>query len=278
MSKEVKFWFTTKTGKHIPVFEGETKQEALNRSIDKNKKSESDNDKKQRRVQEEAEAQRSWEKETDKKLSKMDTDERIEDLEGELKYLDTKKELTKVDKEMQAKYKEELADLKRLKDERLKEKQIAVAHSSSGSQKSTQSQHKQVIKELSDSKYTDGTYDIATKKTKDFSNGYQVTFCQIGDNYTDADYQTKVNECLKLSSDGKTYAGKFEGTPEISFHCADKQKAIAYAKANNQISIWDWKQNQLALEYEKLYGEDDPRTIAAWVRCEIKTGGTGRRK
>ena len=120
---------------------------------------------------------------------------------------------------------------------------------------STQSQHKRAIEELSDSKYEDGTYDISTKKTKEFPNGYQFTFCQIGDNYSDKEYQEKVNECLRLSSDGKTYAGKFESTPEISFHCSDKQKAIEYAKANNQKSIWDWE------------------------NCvEIKTGGTGRRK
>ena len=119
----------------------------------------------------------------------------------------------------------------------------------------TQAEHKQAVKELSSNKYEDGTYDIKTKKTVEFDNGYQVTFCQIGDNYSDADYAKKVNECLSLSSNGKTYAGKFEGTPEISFHCANKQQAIEYAKANNQISIWDWE------------------------KCEeIKTGGTGRRK
>ena len=108
------------------------------------------------------------------------------------------------------------------------------------SENSTQSVHKRAIAELNDSRYEDGTYDITTKKSVSFSNGYQVTFCQIGDNYTDADYQQKVNECLKMSSDGKTYAGKFGGSPEISFHCNSKEEAIAYAKANNQISIWDW--------------------------------------
>lgn len=122
------------------------------------------------------------------------------------------------------------------------------------SEHSTQSEHKRAIKELSDSKYEDGTYDITTKKTVSFDDGYQVTFCQIGDNYSDSEYQQKVNECLRMSSDGKTYAGKFESEPEISFHCKSREQAIAYAKANNQISIWDWK------------------------NCdEIKTGGTGRR-
>lgn len=119
----------------------------------------------------------------------------------------------------------------------------------------TQAQHAKVVKELSGAEYEDGTYDIDTKKTVEFPKGFQVTFCQIGDNYTPEEYAKKVNECLALSSNGKTYAGKFESTPEISFHCNNKEQAIAYAKANNQISIWDWE------------------------KCEtIETGGTGRRK
>lgn len=121
--------------------------------------------------------------------------------------------------------------------------------------KDTQRMHKKVIEELSSDKYEDGTYDIATKSVKSFDDGYQVTFCQIGDNYTDEEYAVKVNECLDRSSDRNVYAGKFEGTPEISFHFANRDEAIKYASENNQISIWDWKS------------------------CDqILTGGTGERK
>lgn len=117
---------------------------------------------------------------------------------------------------------------------------------------STQSVHKRAIQELSDKKYDNGTYDIQTKKAKEFPEGYQFTFCQIGDNYSDNDYQIKVDECLMRSSNKQTYAGKFGGTPEISFHCNSLEEAIKYGKENNQISIWDWK------------------------NCvEIRTGGTG---
>jgi hypothetical protein len=119
----------------------------------------------------------------------------------------------------------------------------------------TQRTHKKIVEELSDKSYEDGTYDIATKQTVDFDNGYQVTFCQIGDNYSDKEYANKVNECLDRSSNGKVYAGKFESTPEISFHFSNRDEAIRYARANNQISIWDWKNQE-----------------------EIKTDGTGRRK
>ncbi len=119
---------------------------------------------------------------------------------------------------------------------------------------STQDKHKQAVEELSKDKYEDGTYNISNFKPVEYEDGYQVTFCQIGDNYNAKEYDDRVNEFLSFSSDGKVLAGKFEGTPEISFHCADKVTAIALAKKYNQISVWDWK------------------------NCdEIKTGGTGRR-
>lgn len=119
----------------------------------------------------------------------------------------------------------------------------------------TQAAHKNAIEKLNSSEYDDGTYDLDTFKSVNYDSGFQVTFCQIGDNYSNAEYADKVNEFLSASSDGKTLAGKFESTPEISFHVNDKSKAVALAKKYNQISIWDWK------------------------NCdEVKTGGTGRRK
>ncbi len=186
--RKVKTWFTM-NGKHIPIFEGESKQDAVNRSIVKDNE-----DKKQEGIQR------------------------------------NKEEADKLNAEKKA-----------------RSKMTATTK--------TQSEHKKAIAELNTDKYEDGTYDIATKKPVEFPRGFQVTFCQIGDNYSDEDYAKKVNECLKNSSDGKTYAGKFESTPEISFHWNDREKAIAYAKANNQISIWDWETMDV-----------------------IPTGGTGERK
>lgn len=119
---------------------------------------------------------------------------------------------------------------------------------------STQSAHRQAVSRLSSSAYEDGTYDINTMQQVSYDSGFQVTFSQIGDNYSDSEYAEKVNEFLAVSSDGKTMAGKFEGTPEISFHCSDRDTAVRLAQKYNQISIWDW-------------GACD----------EIKTGGTGRR-
>ena len=119
----------------------------------------------------------------------------------------------------------------------------------------TQREHKSVVDLLNDSKYSDGTYDISNLRQIEYDHGYQVTFCQIGDNYSRAEYADKVNEFLNVSSDGKTLAGKFQGTPEISFHVNDLQTALALARKYNQISIWDWAND-----------------------TDISTGGTGRRR
>ncbi len=85
----------------------------------------------------------------------------------------------------------------------------------------TQDKHKAQIKELEKDRYSDGTYNLDTLKEVSYKNGYQVTFCQIGDNYNNSDYADRVNEFLKVSSDGIVSAGKFGGTPEVSFHIND---------------------------------------------------------
>ena len=118
----------------------------------------------------------------------------------------------------------------------------------------TQAEHQKATKELSSSKYPDGTYNVKTLKPVSYNSGYQVTFCRIGDNYSPKEYAAKVNEFLDISSDKVASAGKFQSTPEVSFHVKDKSVAIKKAKKYNQISVWDWKKFR-----------------------EIKTGGTGRR-
>jgi len=118
----------------------------------------------------------------------------------------------------------------------------------------TQAAHREAVSRLMSPNYDNGTYDLETMTPVEYNSGYQVTFSQIGDNYSDSEYADRVNEFLSVSSDGKTLAGKFEDTPEVSFHVDNKGTAIKLAKKYNQISIWDW-------------GNCD----------EIKTGGTGRR-
>lgn len=118
----------------------------------------------------------------------------------------------------------------------------------------TLTEHQRAISELSSSKYPDGTYNLKTLKPLSYNNGYQVSFCRIGDNYSPKEYAAKVNEFLDVSSDKIASAGKFQSTPEVSFHIKDKSVAIKKAKKYNQIGIWDWKND-----------------------ATIETGGTGKR-
>lgn len=119
----------------------------------------------------------------------------------------------------------------------------------------TQAAHRNAVSRLMSPDYEDGTYDLGTMRPVEYESGYQVTFSQKGDNYSDEEYASKVNEFLAVSSDGKTLAGKFEGTPEVSFHVDNRRTAVRLARKYNQISVWDWE------------------------NCdEIKTGGTGERR
>lgn len=106
---------------------------------------------------------------------------------------------------------------------------------------STQSFHASAIRQLSSPSVPDGTYNLDTMSTVEYSRGYQVTFSQIGDNYSAEEYASKVNEFLNASSDGIVSAGKYGGTPEVSFHVSDRRTAIRLAKKYNQESVFDWR-------------------------------------
>ena len=119
---------------------------------------------------------------------------------------------------------------------------------------------KEKRKMLENKTYSEGTYDIDTLAPVTYKEGYSVSFCQLGDKYLDEEYNELIAKFLAHSSDGKASLGKFEGTPELSFHVLSKREAIKLAKEFNQISIWDWEK-----------GNKD------WRKGEIYTGGTGRR-
>ena len=102
--------------------------------------------------------------------------------------------------------------------------------------------------------FSDGTYDVETLFPVEFIKGYQVTFCQEGDNYSDEEFLYLCEMFKAMSSDGKIYCGVFYHNPEISFHFADFESAVKMAKKFNQVSIWNWK-----------------------IGDEYKTGGTGKR-
>ena len=86
---------------------------------------------------------------------------------------------------------------------------------------------------------SDGTYDLDTGEKVNFGNeGYNVSFEQSSDDYTNSEYYDKIYEC-RNKCDGRVYGGVFGGDPEISFYTKDKKVALALMKKYNQHSIWD---------------------------------------
>ena len=120
--------------------------------------------------------------------------------------------------------------------------------------KSIKALHLEAMEALSSDLFEDGTYNLKTLEACSFDKGFQVTFCNEGDNCTDEKYAFLCSMFSELSCDGETYLGKFGGAPEVSWRFESKKLAKRLARAFNQISIWDWKHSK-----------------------EIKTGGTGKR-
>ena len=81
--REVKFWYTTKTGRHIPVFDGETKEQALNRAFGSKNNA----------------AEGRSKQSTDKKSTEIkNAQERAKSLNEEQKYQDRLKAGSKIEK------------------------------------------------------------------------------------------------------------------------------------------------------------------------------------
>ena len=108
------------------------------------------------------------------------------------------------------------------------------------------------VAELARDAYDVGTYNVDTLEPVTRSEGYQVTFFQVGADWDEAEFGWLV-EFFQDMGDGITYAGKFDGVPELSWCIKDKRTALQLARDYNQISVWDWAHG-----------------------CEILTGGTGR--
>lgn len=118
----------------------------------------------------------------------------------------------------------------------------------------TKALHAEAVEKLASPVFPDGTYNLKTLEAVSFNKGYQVSFCNVGDDYTADDYEFIVAMFTEISVDGVAYLGKFDGCSEISFHIMNKGTAIKYAKMFNQISVFDWSA----------------------MDC-IPTGGTGRK-
>ena len=90
----------------------------------------------------------------------------------------------------------------------------------------------------------DGTYSLETGKPISHDDGYQVSFQQSSDNYTDDEFNKKVEEMINHTN-LEAHVGVFGGEPEISFHVKDIKEAMKIAIEYNQHSIWDWKRSRI---------------------------------
>ena len=91
----------------------------------------------------------------------------------------------------------------------------------------------------------DGTYSFRNGKLvkENLKSGYQVSFFRP--EITDENIQSALKKFgSKL---GPAYLGLFEGSPEISYCFKDKDKAMEFAQAFNQYSIWDNKEGKQIL-------------------------------
>ena len=91
----------------------------------------------------------------------------------------------------------------------------------------------------------DGTYSFRNGKLvkENLKSGYQVSFFRP--EITDENIQSALKKFgSKL---GPAYLGLFEGSPEISYCFKDKDKAMKFAQAFNQYSIWDNKEGKQIL-------------------------------
>lgn len=116
---------------------------------------------------------------------------------------------------------------------------------------------------------TDGTYDLETGSSKDYSDGYQVTFSMTNMDFDDKTYRDLV-EKFKTHDHGTVDAGKYEGYPEISFNVTDLKTAAKLATKYNQISIWDWKNGKIIptkgtgayADYKPVTTQDISKSVA----------------
>lgn len=101
----------------------------------------------------------------------------------------------------------------------------------------------------------EGTYDYATGKPKDYSNGYSVSFHQNEPDdkgnwksdygrYSESEYDDNAKQLVE-ETNGELNIGYFSGTPEVSVWVKDFRTAVKMAKKYNQNSIWNWKKGKV---------------------------------
>lgn len=105
------------------------------------------------------------------------------------------------------------------------------------------------------STWSDGTYDLETGKSISYDTGFQVSFQQTSDSYSQEEYNEIVYK-LADTTESMPHVGVFKKDPEISFHCLDEGKVMKIMKEYNQHSAVAWKRLQEWNSNPKLQEED----------------------
>ena len=122
-------------------------------------------------------------------------------------------------------------------------------------------------------KKDDGTYSFRDGGLvkENLKSGYQVSFFRP--EITDENIQSALKKIgNKL---GPAYLGLFEGSPEISYCFKDKDKAMEFAQAFNQYSIWDNKKGEQILndKYNESATIDYNVALDNFAKAHAKNGG-----
>jgi hypothetical protein len=104
--------------------------------------------------------------------------------------------------------------------------------------------------------YPEGTYDLSTGKEITYKDGYQVSFHQTSDNYSQEEYNKIVDELKTISGSG-AHIGVFDEEPEVSFHFNSLEEAKKVMKKYNQHSIFDWKAYATGRPSKEWYIKND---------------------
>lgn len=101
--------------------------------------------------------------------------------------------------------------------------------------------------------YEDGTYEVSTHQTVEFSNGYQVSFVrpEAFSQLAPKDWDVITNH-LGEYLDSPAYIGVYSNSPEISFHTLIEDKATETMIRFNQESILLWEEKSKFPDFESF--------------------------
>ena len=206
---KIKYWFTTEKGVHVPVREGQSKEEALKERFSEPKF---------------------------EKVGLLDGMGEHDEPPEERGRSPKKKE--ERDEENKTNYFESGKPFYAIK-----ERSNNTAANSYKGYRTKMAEFREKLKNS-----PDGTYDYDTGKAVSFAGQkkYQVSFQTtktedvLSDKYlTDEQYDAVVAHISKETG-SKPYLGKYE-TLETSFVCNNLDQAMDIAKRYNQRSVWDWE-------------------------------------